>query len=77
MPLSLTSAREDPTMFDTWPANKYQPIRIASAIASEAAGRRLPQNMNDMEALAREDFQNFPPFDGDVTHQAFVKEQVF
>ena len=28
-------------------------------------------------AEAREDFQNFPPFDGDVTHQAFVKERVF
>ena len=28
-------------------------------------------------AEAREDFQKFPPFDGDVTHQAFVKERIF
>ena len=28
-------------------------------------------------AEARDDFANFPPFDGDVTHQAFVSERVF
>lgn len=28
-------------------------------------------------AAAREDFANFPEFIGDVTHQAFVTEQVF
>lgn len=28
-------------------------------------------------AEARDDFANFPRFDGDVTHQAFVSERVF
>ncbi|MEE2996390.1 MAG: EthD family reductase [Pseudomonadota bacterium] len=28
-------------------------------------------------AEARDDFGHFPPFDGDVTHQAFVTERVF
>jgi uncharacterized protein (TIGR02118 family) len=28
-------------------------------------------------AEARDDFANFPPFDGDVTHQAFVSDRVF
>lgn len=28
-------------------------------------------------AEAREDFDNFPAFDGEVTHQAFITERIF
>ena len=28
-------------------------------------------------AQARDDFENFPAFDGEVTHQAFISERVF
>jgi len=32
---------------------------------------------SEARAAARDDFASFPPFDGEVTHQAFVTETLF
>ena len=61
---------------DPFPINKGGNLLIA-----EMTFRDLPALnaalASSARAEAREDFGNFPPFDGDVTHQAFVTERVF
>lgn len=61
---------------DPFPVNPGGNLLIAQMTFDDvsALNRALA---SPARAAARDDFANFPRFDGDVTHQAFISEKVF
>ena len=61
---------------DPFPVNKGGNLLIAQMSFDDVAALNAAL-ASPARARARNDFANFPRFDGDVTHQAFVSERIF